>query len=103
MIAVAVELGALAFVHRVLDGQRVQAELVAEHREVLPVGVTQIQPDHDRLVLQVLADVGDGKALADKRPVPVEPGACLAFGRRCRADRGSGHRVGVAAMEGPRR
>ncbi len=58
-------------VHRVLDGQRVQAELVAEHREVLPVRVAQIQPDHDRLVRQVLADVVDREALELK---PSRPG-----------------------------
>ena len=42
---VAVELGPLVLVHGVLDGQRVQPELLAQHGEVVAVGVAQVQPD----------------------------------------------------------
>ena len=50
MTGVAVELGPLAVVQRVLDGQRMQAELLAQHGEVVAVGRVQVQPDGDGLM-----------------------------------------------------
>ena len=63
MAAVSVELGPLALVDRILDGQRVQAELLAQHIQVLVVGIAQVEPDGDGLVAQVVADLGDREAL----------------------------------------
>ncbi len=40
-----VELGALVLMLGVLDRERVQAELLAEHREIVVVRVQQIEPD----------------------------------------------------------
>ena len=36
--------GPLAVVQGSLDGERVQAELLAEHGEVVGIGVAQVQP-----------------------------------------------------------
>ena len=71
MAAVAVELGTLALVARVFDGQRVQAELFAQHRQVVVVGIAQVEPDRDAWVVDVVADVGDREALEFELPVPV--------------------------------
>ena len=43
--AVAVQLGPLVLVYGVLDGQRMQPELVTQHRQVVAVGVAQVEPD----------------------------------------------------------
>jgi hypothetical protein len=85
--AVAVKLGPLAVAQRGLDGQRVQAELLAQHGEVVAVGVTQVQPDGDGLISQVFADVGDRESLKLELPVPVQPRARLAPGRADLTDR----------------
>jgi hypothetical protein len=66
--AVTVELGPLAGAQRGLDRQRVQAELLAQHGEVVVVGATQVQPDRDGAIDQVIADVGDREALELQRP-----------------------------------
>src|SRR5262249_39614465 len=71
--AVAVKLGALAVVQRSLDGQRGQAEFLAQHGEGVAVGGTQVQPDGDRGIGQVVADVGDRKSLKLEPPAPVQP------------------------------
>ena len=97
--AVAVELWTLALVARVLDGQRVQAELLAQHSQVVLVGIAQVEPDRDALVVQVVADISDREALEFELPVPVEPGACLALGRADLADGGGRHRLRVVAVE----
>jgi hypothetical protein len=96
---VAVKLRALMFLHGLLDGQRMQPELLAQHGQVAVVRVTQVQPDGDRLIGQVITDLGDGETLELEPAVPVKPGACLAFGRGDLADSGSGHRVRITAVE----
>jgi len=58
-----------------------QAELLAEHREVVVVGIAQVQPDGDGAIRQVIADVGDREALKLQPSVPVQPRARLAPGR----------------------
>ncbi len=98
--AVAVELGALVLMHGVLDRQRVQPEFLAQHRQVLAVGVTQVEPDGDRLIGQVITDLGHRETLELEYSVPVEPRAGLALGRGGPADGGRGHRVGIAAVKG---
>src|SRR6266487_403788 len=103
MTAVAVQLGALALLHRVLDRQRVQAEFLAQHVEVVAIGVAQVKPDGDRLIGQVIADLGHGEAFEYQVAVAVQPRARLALGRRDLADGGSGHRVGIVPAEGLRR
>ena len=99
MALVAVKLRALVLLHGVLDGQRVQPELLAQHGQVAVVGIPQVQPDGDRLIGQVIADLGHGETLELEPAVPVEPGACLAPGRRDLADRGNGHHVRITAVE----
>ena len=78
---VAVELGALVLMHGVLDRQRVQPEFVAQHRQVVAAGVTQVEPDGDRLIGQVITDLGHRETLKLEYSVPVEPRAGLALGR----------------------
>ena len=85
--AVAVELGSLALVHRVLDGQRVQAELLAEHGEVVVVGGAQVEPDGDAVVARWSLMSATGKPSSYRDVRPVEPGAGLALGRGDLADR----------------
>ena len=97
--AVAVQLRPLALVDRVLDGQRMQAELLAQHIQVVAVGVAQVQPDGDGRVVNVVADVGDREALEFEMSVPVEPGAGLALGRGDLADGRRRDRFRVAAVE----
>ena len=65
--AVAVELGPLAGAQRGLNRQRVQAELLAQHGEVVVVGATQAQADRDGAIGQVIADAGDREARAAVR------------------------------------
>src|SRR5262249_27468125 len=100
MAGVAVKLGPLAVVQRVLDRQRVQPELLAEHTEIVAVRVAQVEPDGDRLIGQVIADVGDREALERQPPVPVQPGTRLAPGGADLAERGRRHRLRITAAEG---
>jgi len=88
--AVTVELGPLAAAQGSLDGQRMQAELLAQHGEVVVVGIEQVQPDGDRDIGQVIADVGDREALELEPPAAVQPRARLAPGRADLADSGRG-------------
>jgi hypothetical protein len=90
MGAVAVELGPLAEMQRVFDGQRVQAELLAQHGQVVRSRGGQVQPDGDGLVRQVVADVGDRESLELELAVPVQPGTRQALGGTARGD-GGGH------------
>ena len=97
---IAIELGPLMLVHGVFDRQRVQAEFLAEHGEVIPVWVVQVKPDDCGLVLgQVVADVVDGKALGHHLAVPVRTSPGLAPGRCRVADRCGGSRRGVVAAK----
>jgi len=96
---VPVDLGPLPVEQRVLDGHRVQPELLLQHREVGAVRVAQVEPDGRRAVGQVVADPLDGKALPDEAPVPVQPGPRLAPGGGVTADGLGGHRSGIAAVE----
>jgi hypothetical protein len=48
-----------------------QAELLAQHGEVVAVRVTQIQPDGSQAIGQVFADVAGREALKLEPPVPV--------------------------------
>ena len=97
---VAVDLRPLPVEQRVLDRDRVQPELLLQHREVAAVRVTQVEPDDRRAVGQVVADPLHRKALGDQAPVLVHPGPGLAPGRGVVADGLGGHLVGVAAVEG---
>ena len=74
MRGVAVELRALVRAERVLDGELVQAELVGELVELLLRRTAQVHPHHRVGVLEVLGDVGDGKALGLESALPVHPG-----------------------------
>jgi hypothetical protein len=87
-------------VQRVLHRQRVQPELLAQHAEIVAVRATQVEPDGDRLIGQVIADVGDRETLERQPPVPVQPGTRLAPGGADLADRGRRHRLRITAAEG---
>jgi hypothetical protein len=51
----------------VFDGQRVQAELLAEHLKVAIIRIKQVEPDHRPVVLvQVVTDVCDREAGCDQ-------------------------------------
>ena len=97
--AVAVKLRALVLMLGVLHGQRVQPELLAQHSQVTVVRVTQVQPDGDRLIGEVVTDLSNRETLKLKPAIPVQPRACLAPGRAYIADRRCGHRVRITAVE----
>src|SRR5712691_733728 len=99
MALVAVQLRPLMILHRIFHGQRVQPEFSAQDGEILPVRFAQVQPDHARLIDEVVTNVGDRKSLEFQHPVPVEPGPRLAFGRRRLGDSRLGHRVAILAPE----
>ena len=77
VVGVAVELWALMLGGGVLDRQRVQAELLAEHGEVVHVGLVQVQPHHRAGGAHVVADLGHREALAHELPVLPQAGARL--------------------------
>jgi hypothetical protein len=52
----------------VLDGQRVQAELGAEHVQVLTVGLTQVQLHHRGIIPEKVADLGAGNSSSCSTP-----------------------------------
>ena len=79
MAAVAVQLRPLVLMDGVLDGQRVQAELGAEHVQVLTVGLTQAQPHHRGIIPEKVADLGDRKPFQLQHAARVQPGARLAL------------------------
>ena len=98
--AVTVELGALVFIDGVLDGQGVKPEFVAQHGEIVAVGVAQVKPYGHGLIGQVITDLGHGKALKLEPPIPVQARPRLAPGRGDFADGGGRHGAGIAAVEG---
>ena len=67
---VAVELGPVAAGGRVLDGQRVQRQLVGDQLEVLGVRGAEVDPDDGLgVVLEVLGDLLDGEVLVGQDAV----------------------------------
>jgi hypothetical protein len=92
MTRVAVQFGPLMVMHRVLDGQRVQAELLLQDLQVVEVGGEQVEPDHGvRMVPQPGRDQVDAESFVDHLPGLVEAGV----GRASR--RGRRHVVNLAA------
>ena len=63
-VAVALELRALVGAERVLDGQRVQGELVAQRRELLRRGLVEVDPDEGAGLLARLAGVVERQVAA---------------------------------------
>ena len=78
MVVVPVELGSLVLVHRVLDGQRVQAELLDQDLQVGLVRQQQVEPHDSPLDVEVIAHPGDVEALLDQLAVAVGPGVGVA-------------------------
>ena len=68
---VAVKLRALMLLLGVFHGQRVQPELLAQHSQVIAVRVTQVKPDGDRLIGEVITDLDHGETLKLEPAVPV--------------------------------
>src|SRR5204863_9924740 len=86
-IVVLVELRTLVEVLRVLDGERMEAERVAENVEVLPVRLVQVEPEEIPGREQLLAVLAIEVQLA--RAVVLEDAAGLERGRRARIVRGT--------------
>ncbi len=75
VVAVAVELGALALVPGVLDGQLVQAELLVDHGEVGRGGGAEVEPDGEVRFADIAGYVLDREVLQGQVAVAVEPGS----------------------------
>ena len=75
---VVVELGALVWAERVLDGELVQAELTGELVELLLRRAAEVDPHHRVGLLEVLGDVGDRESLALQDTVAIHPGHGIA-------------------------
>ncbi len=96
---VSVEFGALMLVLGVLNRERVQTEFLTQHRQILVIGIMQVEPDDRAVLLEIVADLHDGKAFGDQVAVQVDPGPCLALGRRGLADSGGSRRLRVVTVE----
>jgi hypothetical protein len=75
MGVVPVELGALVLVHRVLDGEVVQVELLLDGGEVFGAGRREVGPDRRIRVLHIVGDVGDGEVGQHEFSSTVQPGS----------------------------
>ena len=73
---VAVELRALAAAGGVLDGERVQPELVGHELQICPRRARTDPPRRSPSSCEVLGDAREGEALVDQDSVPVAPGVC---------------------------
>jgi serine phosphatase RsbU (regulator of sigma subunit) len=101
MSAVPVELRPFVRDDGVLDGHGVQPEFLLQHREVMAIGVAQVEPDEGGLIGgQVLADVLRRESLRRERAALVQASAGLALRRTAGAQGGGGDRVRVPAVEG---
>ena len=74
MVLVAVQLGPLVPLDGVLDRQGVQPELLRDDRQILLVGLTQVQPDDRGRLLEVVGDLGGREVLGLQHPIAVQPG-----------------------------
>lgn len=68
---VAVELRTLTAAGGVLDGQRVQPQLVCDQLKLCHVGSTEIDPHYSRLVVEVLGHHAQGEVLVVKNPIAI--------------------------------
>ncbi|GII62363.1 hypothetical protein Skr01_24480 [Sphaerisporangium krabiense] len=59
----------------VLDGERVQAEFLADDVEMLGRRRAQVEPYGGRGVLQVIGYLGDRETLCREDTIAIEPGA----------------------------
>jgi hypothetical protein len=73
VVLVTVQFGPLMFLDGVLDRQRVQPELLRDDRQVLLVGLTQVQPHHRVRLLQEVGDLGGREVLGLQHPLSVQP------------------------------
>jgi hypothetical protein len=74
VVLVAVQLGPLMLLDGVLDGQRVQPELLGDDLQVLLVGLAQVQPHHRVRLLEEVGDLGGREVLGLQHPLAVQPG-----------------------------
>jgi len=72
---IALELGPLVVLEGVLDRERVEAELVGDLLEVVPVGHAQVGPDDAVLLLEVVGDLLDREVLVGEDALAPDPGA----------------------------
>ena len=68
VLGVVVDLGSLARVEHVLDGEHVQAQLLPYQVELGLVDRAQVEPERVRRVLQALGDLLDREALGSAAP-----------------------------------
>jgi hypothetical protein len=73
MVLVAVQLGPLVLLDGVLDGQGVQPKLLGDDRQILLVGLAQVQPHHRVRLLEVVGDLGGREVLGFQHPLSVQP------------------------------
>jgi hypothetical protein len=73
VVLVAVQLGPLMLLDGVLDGQRVQPELLGDDLQVLLVGLAQVQPHHRVRLLEEGGDLGGREVLGLQHPLAVQP------------------------------
>ena len=74
MGGVVVELGPLVGLERVLDRERVQAQLVGQLVQLVARRAAQVDPDHRVRPFQVVGDLGHREALGLQHALAVHPG-----------------------------
>ena len=100
---IAVELRALVLVDGVLDGQRVQAQLLGDRRQLLAGRLAVVQP-HKRVGFgDVVGDLADREVLAHQLAVAIEPRASHARTIRSAPDRLTPRTRATAARAARRR
>ena len=73
---VAVQLGSLVRLDRVLDGERGEPELVRDLVQVVPVGEAEVGPDERVRLLQVVGDALHREVLGLEDSLPPHPSPC---------------------------
>jgi hypothetical protein len=71
---VTVQLGALVLGHRILDGQRVQPQFLADRGQVVRGRLAEVEPDDRRRVGEVVRHFGDREPLVFQGPIAVHAG-----------------------------
>ena len=101
MSGVAAELGTLTASDGVLDGKRMQSQLVRHELQLCHIGSTQIYPDQGGHVLQVLGHPAQGETLVVKDPVAMAAGLHRLLGIQVEliADRADTRRVRSASRQ----
>ena len=73
VVLVVVELGSLSLGRRVLHGQRVQSEALADVQQLLQAGPVEVHPDDGVLLGELFIELLQGEALVHEDARPVTP------------------------------